>query len=243
MPDRLRAYTERPRVVFFDIGQTLVTGTNQSARTLFAERLSLSDRETKRVGRLIMVYRSFRSAEIAGAISKLLPERDPVQIASHLTALWHEQEMSVKESPGATALVRSLKSIGLKVGVISNTWHPFYRGFLRACPRLASLLDFRIVSYRAGCKKPSTRIFRDALSETGVPAFSCWMIGDSYELDIEPALKIGMHAIWLLCRPEKEIPFLAKVLRGEKRSPDSVVENLHEILPFFVGSSQGGIHA
>jgi FMN phosphatase YigB (HAD superfamily) len=133
--------------------------------------------------------------------------------------------------------------MGIRLGIISNTWHPFYSGFLRSCPELSVHFDHRILSYREGCKKPSTVLFRRALQEAGESPHSCWMIGDSYELDIEPAMKIGMRTIWLLHHPEKEIPLLAKVLRGEKRSPDQVFEDLEQIRTYFSHNiQQGGAH-
>lgn len=226
-------FRSTPRVVFFDLGQTLVSGLERSARVLLAERLGLSEKQAKRVGKLIMSHRSVESRQLSEAISRLLPERDPAEIEAHLSSLWREQEMSVSALPGAVPLVRSLKSLGIRTGIISNAWHPFHCGFLHFCGELSELFDFRILSYRQECKKPSTLLFRRALAEAGESATHAWMVGDCYELDIEPALKIGMHAIWLLRRPEKEIPLLARVLRGEKRSPDYTAEDLGEIQSFF----------
>ena len=242
MGDAPRSGIVPPRVVFFDIGHTLATGGDLSARALLAERLGLSEKESRRVGRRIMIDPAVREQDVSPEISRLLPRIDPAAIAEHLSAVWREQEDSVREVPGATHLVQSLKSLGFKVGVISNTWHPFYHGFLHRCPELAACLDFRIVSYQSGCKKPSTAIFRRALHSAGEPPSSCLMIGDSYELDVEPALKVGMRALWLLCRPEKEISLLAQVLRGEKSPPDGAVESLDEVLPYIVGGLRRGSH-
>lgn len=98
---------------------------------------------------------------------------------------------------------------------------------------MAGLVDYFVLSYRLGCKKPSPDLFRQALAQTGSPAGSCWMVGDSYELDIEPALAVGMHAIWVLRSPEREKTLLAQVLRGEKPRPDWAIAHLEEIPIFF----------
>jgi hypothetical protein len=46
----------KAQLVFFDIGNTLAATGDLSARRLLAERLHLSEKETKRVGRLIMTH-------------------------------------------------------------------------------------------------------------------------------------------------------------------------------------------
>ena len=134
---------------------------------------------------------------------------------------------------GATSVLKALKAKGFRLGLLSNTWHPLYSGFLRNCPEMAELLDYAVLSYRLGYKKPSPEIFRHALAEADAPAEQCWMIGDSYELDIEPAMMAGMHTIWVLRSPEKERLLLAQVLRGEKPCPDWSVAHLDEVMEYF----------
>ena len=60
------------------------------------------------------------------------------------------------------------------------------------------------------------------------------MIGDTYELDMEPARRIGMNTVWILCRPEKEKSLLVEVLRGTKERPDWVVEDVEALQHFFM---------
>jgi FMN phosphatase YigB (HAD superfamily) len=100
---------------------------------------------------------------------------------------------------------------------------------------MAALVDHFVLSYRLGFKKPSPELFRRALELSGAPPERCWMVGDSYELDIEPAKASGMHTIWVVRAPEKEKTLLARVMRGEKPRPDWSVVHLEEILEFFCG--------
>jgi len=102
---------------------------------------------------------------------------------------------------------------------------------------MAEMVDYFVLSYRLGCKKPSPDLFKQAIALTGAPSGSCWMVGDSYELDIEPALTVGMHAVWMLRGPEREKNLLAQVLRGDKPRPDWAITHLEEIPIFF--SSKG----
>jgi len=217
-------------VVFFDLGQTLVTGAGQSPRRLVAARLGLSEKETRKVGRLIMTQSAFEPASLAEALESVLVDHEPQHLRDTLEEIWGEQRRCVQEIDGATSVLRSLKAKGFKLGVLSNTWHPLYAGFCESCPEMAGLVDYFVMSYHLGCKKPSPDLFRQAVERTGEPAERCWMVGDSYELDIEPALASGMHAIWVLRAPEREKALLARVLRGEKPRPDWSVVHLEEIL-------------
>jgi HAD superfamily hydrolase (TIGR01549 family) len=217
-------------VIFFDMGQTLVTGAGQSPRRLLAARLGLSEKETKRVGRLIMTQSAFEPASLADALKPILVKHEQQHLRDTLEEVWGEQRRCVQEIDGATSVLKSLKARGFKLGVLSNTWHPLYAGFCESCPEMAELVDYFVMSYHLGCKKPSLDLFRQAAQRTGEPTERCWMVGDSYELDIEPALTSGMRAIWVLRFPEREKDLLARVLRGDKPHPDWSVVHLEEIL-------------
>jgi FMN phosphatase YigB (HAD superfamily) len=223
----------QPRVVFFDIGQTLAATGEQSPRRLLGSRLQLTEREVRDAGRLLMTHRSDEPDSLAHALARILPGRKPEPIRSTVAHLWDEQADCVREIPGATALLQSLKEMGLKLGVVSNTWHPLYVSFCRNCPELNALLDYTFLSYRMGCKKPAPAFYRSVLHETGQTPGACWMVGDSYELDMEPAHHVGMRTLWVLCRPEREPESLVRMLRAERPRPDWVVQSLNEILSFF----------
>jgi len=216
------------------MGQTLVTGAAQSPRRVVASRFDLSEKETRKVGRLIMTHPAAEPSSLAQALKDILLDHQQQHLRNGLEEVWAQQSRCVKEIDGARSVLRALKTSGFKLGLLSNTWHPLYSGFCENCPEMAELVDYFVLSYRLGCKKPSADLFRQALALTGAPAGSCWMVGDSYELDIEPALAVGMHAIWLLRGPEREKSLLAQVLRGEKPRPDWAIAQLEEIPIFFL---------
>ncbi len=225
----------RPRVVFFDIGQTLATGGELSARRLLGARLALSEKEVKALGRAIMTLDCREPQELAAALESVLPRRSPDDLRSAVEDVWKEQEASVREIPGAAKALAHLQDMGLRLGVVSNVWHPFYEGFLRNCPEVCRLLDFFALSFRMGVKKPSVEIFQRAVAAAGATASECWMVGDSYELDIEPARKAGLRTLWVLHRPERENGLLARVIRGELPPPGWAVERLSDIPHYFRG--------
>ncbi|GKT07242.1 HAD family hydrolase [Desulforhabdus sp. TSK] len=226
------------RVIFFDLGHTLVTGSDQSARRILGARLRLTEKETKQVGKLIMTHGAEDPVHLLPPLQALLPHHHVAQLSAVLESVWHEQQESVREIPEAVNVLKRLRAAGYRLGALSNTWHPFYKGICEKCPELNGLFHYHILSYRKGMKKPSPRIFQEALMMAGEEPPSCWMVGDTYELDMEPAFKVGMQTLWVLHRPERERPLLAEILQGRKPGPHWAVEALDGVLDFFLEKGQ-----
>jgi len=221
----------KAQIIFFDIGYTLAFTGEVSVRRQIATKLQLSEKETKRVGRLIMTHSAESPDHLLSEVSQSLPRLSKDWIHDVLTELWRQQTVSVREMPGAADLLVGLKELGVKLGVISNTWQPAYEGFRQNCPHLDALMDFKVLSYQQGCKKPGIELFETALHQADCSPESCWMIGDSFELDLEPARRLGMRSLWVLVHPERERGVLAEILRGEQPGPDLAVQHLDDILP------------
>lgn len=181
-----------------------------------------------------MVHPSENPAELAGALKKILPDRSEVEIRKSVEKLWELQTADVEEFDGASHMLNSLKHEGIKLGLLSNTWHPFYESFCRTCPEIVELMDYKFLSYQVGLKKPNLQFFRYALQKTGIPANCCWMVGDTYQLDMAPALKAGMRTIWFLNHADREKSIIAEMLRGERKPPDWSAVNLYEISAFLL---------
>lgn len=222
----------KSRHIFFDIGDTLATGFEISARRVLAAGLDLSEKEIKRAGRLMMTCPAEAPAHLAGMLAKILPDHRPALIEDVIASLWDAQYGCIRPLPGAADLLEALKTDGFHLGVISNTWHPAFLGFQQACASMLERLDSVTLSYREGCKKPSLAIYRRALESTGADPGKCWMVGDSYELDMEPARLAGMKTVWVLSRPEREKVTLVEIINGERNKPDSVVSGLDELMDF-----------
>lgn len=226
--------------IYFDLGNTLATGLDDSVRRLLGFRLHLSEKEVKRVGRLVMTVSANDPAALATALQPALPDHSPRDILQCLRSLWREQEESVRAVPGALDLLLDLKEGGFRLGALSNTWHPFVLGLRRSCGPMAELMDDWLLSYRIGEKKPAEGLFIRAVAASALKPEQCWMVGDSYELDVAPALKAGMKAAWLLVRPEREREALAGILRGEIQAPTYVATHLDELRARFL--DEAGAH-
>jgi HAD superfamily hydrolase (TIGR01549 family) len=219
----------KPDVIFFDLGNTLVTGTPQTAQQLLSARLGLTAKEEKRAGRLLMTFPGDGVAPLAAALEGVLGNHDPEKIRKVLSQLWDEQYLSVRESDGAGQLVRRLKARGFALGLISNTWLPYYEGFCRSCPEISGSFEFILLSFKLGIKKPSRAIFEHCLELAGKLPSECLVVGDSFELDIEPARNMGFSTAWILSRPEREKAVIARMLRKEIDAPHFVAADLEDL--------------
>lgn len=215
--------------LFFDLGGTLLLPAGISARRRLGQLLSLSEKEVKRAGRLIMTGPGESPESLAGELSRALAATEPRDVLEAVRLAWREQFDRVELHPHAPDLVERLRSSACRLGLLSNAWPPVIAGIEARYPGFLSSFDHRVLSCRLGFKKPSPAIFEAAVAAAGVPPQRIWMIGDSYELDVEPAMEAGMHAVWVLSRPETERGLLAQVLREEKPRPDFAVADLTEL--------------
>ena len=119
--------------------------------------------------------------------------------------------------PGAAELLRSIRELGLRNVIASNTywrdadsyWDDFHH------LGMAGYIDGIVTSVDAGYLKPHPAVFEMAARFAGVPADHCVVIGNREENDIEPALALGMRAI--LVYPDDPKP---KRSRAHAVAPD-----------------------
>jgi HAD superfamily hydrolase (TIGR01509 family) len=113
----------------------------------------------------------------------------------------HEAWSPAREMGDSThALLESLRSRGLKLGLVSNAFDPpellhLYLGRMG----LAERLDVAVFSSEVGRRKPDPLIFRTALDRLGVEPGRALFVGDSLEADIAGAAGLGMRtvqAVW-----------------------------------------------
>jgi HAD superfamily hydrolase (TIGR01509 family) len=101
----------------------------------------------------------------------------------------------------AQALLESLRSRGIKTGVVANSW-PDPPRVLRADAErygLAPLLDTMVFSADLGVMKPAPEIFLHACRELEVDPAQTMFVGDRLAADVQGAAKVGMttvQALW-----------------------------------------------
>lgn len=90
----------------------------------------------------------------------------------------------------------SLKELGLKLGIVSNTF--VNRELLERHLDQRGILEFfsvRLYSYEFAFRKPNLEIFRIAAQRIGEALENIIFVGDRIDKDIEPALQSGMMAV------------------------------------------------
>ena len=97
---------------------------------------------------------------------------------------------------GMIHTLSKLKSIGFKLGVVSNGKSEVQRTKLSALG-IASLFDCIVVSGDIGVKKPSPEIFMLALDKLACEPQGAIFVGDHPQNDYMGSLSLGMTPIWL----------------------------------------------
>lgn len=122
--------------------------------------------------------------------------------------------------PGAGELLRTVRDLGLKSVITSNTYwrdaDSYWDDFRKL--GMASNIDAIITSVDAGHLKPHPAVFEMARRWAGVPAERCVVIGNREENDVQPAMALGMRTI--LVYPDDPKP--------ERSRADAVVPDLRE---------------
>lgn len=122
--------------------------------------------------------------------------------------------------------LKTLKDMGYKIGVISNTC--YYDEVMKECFKKAGifdLIDCFTFSYSLKCGKPDKEIFKSALLKMNVLPNECIMVGDNLNSDIKPAKELGMNTIWLNNTSNREL--------SSEVIPDIIVSNLSDIPKYF----------
>jgi putative hydrolase of the HAD superfamily len=188
------------RAIIFDLFGTLVGNFSTAAYnpiiTQMAAALSTSfdplyqqmgaayrDRES---GKFASVEESF--AWVCRALS--LTAVTPAQV-EQLAQLHYEYVAGVLvPDPGVPETLATLRSRGLRLGLISNCGPDVPR--LWPASPLSPLMDAALFSCQIGVKKPDPRIYAAAAARLGVPAAACVYVGDGSYEELRGAAQAGM---------------------------------------------------
>jgi len=118
----------------------------------------------------------------------------------------------------AEPLLRSLYG-KYKLGIVSNYAIPECAFELIKTYGLEGLFNVVVVSGAVNKRKPSPEIFNRTLNALGVSAAETVFVGDTMDADIEGAKAVGMKAVYLKRREEKQADVL----------PDGTIRNLPEL--------------
>lgn len=213
MPDK------KVNAVLFDLGETLLNFGRVDTARLFCDGARLSYDFLKSCGQPVGTFRYYYwrnllSLYIRRFLSKITKKdfnslvllrgigtkrgiRLDREQWRQFAWLWYEPLSRIgKFEPRIKETLSALKRLGLKLGIVSNT---FVTGSsLERHLEQAGLLDLfsvRLYSYEFDFRKPDPRIFRAAAEKIGELPENIMFVGDRIDTDITPAAKMGMTAV------------------------------------------------
>ncbi len=94
----------------------------------------------------------------------------------------------------ALSTIERLRSVGLRLGIVTNGYTAMQSRKIHE-HRLATLVDFVLISEEAGVHKPEKAIFDLALGKAEATAQQSLFVGDTPASDIDGARNAGLHAV------------------------------------------------
>jgi putative hydrolase of the HAD superfamily len=238
------------RGILFDLDDTLADSSGTEALVwegvadVIAEHVPDVDREALRrrymdvleghyadlaAGRID--FMTFRRRRLADALSPWGEVSD--ELLERYMAAKERIADEMQPFPEAIAVVRALRGLGIRVGVLTNGPSGFQRRKLEVS-RLGPELDAIAISGELGVAKPEPEAFAKALELLGTRPEETAMVGDSLENDVLGGLRAGLAAVvWMpgprtgdlppgahLARELREVPALLGLqLPGEAVTP------------------------
>jgi FMN phosphatase YigB (HAD superfamily) len=215
--------------VFLDIGFTLIGGPNTGPAGRLIQELKLPQTAKPAINELLFRTSLADPEDLADRITDKFRLDRSVALRC-AKELWEKQCDEAYEIPGARNALERLDEAGISYGFISNIWAPFLQGFARLFPKEYKRCPV-FASYQRAAFKPDPQLYLIALKETNTDPSQAIMIGDTYEMDIAPAIKLGIKTVWTLHRPEKEHADLVQVLNNTAPKPDLTLENITQLHP------------
>jgi HAD superfamily hydrolase (TIGR01549 family) len=106
------------------------------------------------------------------------------------------QEMHWQLKPEAKDVLQCLRSLGWRVGVISN-FDTRLEQLIQEKLGISHLVDYLFVSQREGLEKPDPNFFRLFCDRYCINIGKSFYVGDSFLLDYLPALQVGLRTLLL----------------------------------------------
>ena len=125
-----------------------------------------------------------------------LNESDCSRLSTRINLEHQKRHLWCEPDSEVLRVLFTLKRMGLRIGVISNTEDGRLEESLKLAD-IASEFEFLIDSYLVGLRKPDVAIFQLALHKLGIEPHQAVYLGDSYGHDVLGAQGAGLRAILL----------------------------------------------
>ncbi len=132
-----------------------------------------------------------------------------------------EREQTGTLAPGAIETLKTLRSRGIRLAMITNGASDLQRSKIERFG-FAPYFDNILIEGEFECGKPDERVFRYSLEKLKVKPEDTWMVGDDLKFDIAPCKKLGIHSLWI----DRKNAGVAS-LNGIR--PDRIIHSISEI--------------
>ena len=213
MPDK------KIKAILFDLGETVLNFGRVNATRLFRQGARLSYDFLKshgqpvgsfeyyywrnlillriRYGLTRITKKDFNTLTLLRGVGTKKGVKLDRQQWRHFAWLWYEPLSKLgRTEPKIERTLTALKRLGLKLGIVSNTF--VHASSLEKHLERLGISDFfsvRVYSYEFDFRKPDLRIFRAAADRIGEKLENIVLVGDRIDNEIIPALKLGMTAV------------------------------------------------
>ena len=148
---------------------------------------------------------------------------DAVDVADRIADEYRMRRLElIVPYAGAIETLVTVRERGIRTALITNGDARNQRASVERFG-LAQYFDCIVIEGEFGVGKPDERVFAHALLSCGCDPESTWMVGDSLEADIAPALALGMHSVWVDAAS-------AGLPEGAAIRPHRVVRAIRELL-------------
>ena len=144
-----------------------------------------------------------QEAQFEIALKKLISQFDislneDFSLKKLLEIYYMEVYSERKLYPEVISVLSSLQSIGVRMGVVSNTTNPrFMKENEMKAAGLELFFDFAIYSSDTPYRKPHPSIFQLAIESLKLKPEEILFVGDNLRLDIVGAQNVGMKSAWI----------------------------------------------
>ena len=127
-----------------------------------------------------------------------IPLNEDISLKKLLEIYYLEVYSERKVYPEVISVLNSMKNIGIRMGVVSNTTNPrFMKENEMRAAGLAPFFEFAIYSTDTPYRKPHPSIFQLAIESLKMKPEEILFVGDNISLDIVGAKNVGMKSAWI----------------------------------------------
>lgn len=174
--------------------------------------------------------RDFNGMDVIVSVLRRFHVRASEKDLHAMAWMWYRPVLpQVHVVPGTREMLESLRQMGLKLAIVSNTCAPpccLDRHLEREM--LLEYFPTRVYSSTTLYRKPHRIIFESALEQLGVHASRAVFVGDLIARDIRGARRLGMRTVWKPGRKSSPID-------RRRFKPDHTIRVITEVEPLLRG--------